>query len=61
MKLIGSSLVIFTTGFGIANIHRAWEIPQVYDALLIGGLIGVGFLTYGLYADIVTSQHNKED
>jgi len=61
MKTLASLLIGFSLFFAIPNLHRASEIPQIFDALSIGLLIGIGLLTLDLYKDIVTSQHTKED
>lgn len=60
MKTLGILLSGFTLSFAIPNLHRAWEIPEIFHALSLGLLLGIGFLTFGLYRDIVISQHTKE-
>jgi len=61
MKSIGILLSGFSLFLAIPNLHRASEIPTIFDALSLGLLLGIGFLTLGLFRDIVTSQHTKED
>ena len=61
MKTIGISLSGFILLFAIPNLHRASEVPTIFDALAVGMFIAIVFLTIGLYRDIITSQHSKED